>query len=92
MNRNEMGDALLAAWEVTRNKEYKQWLQAYANWQTYFQFLGEVKSSPVKTKGSCPQNHFWTTDFGNWNNDYACTANKWVGTYLHLIKAGFKGV
>jgi hypothetical protein len=92
MNRNEMGDALLAAWEVTRNKEYKEWLQAYANWQTYFQFLGEVKSSPVKTKGSCPQNHFWTTDFGNWNNDYALTANKWVGTYLHLIKAGFKGV
>jgi hypothetical protein len=91
MNRNEMGDALLAAWKITQKNQYKEWLEAYANWQTYFQFLGEVKNSPVSTKGSCPQNHFWTTDFGNWNNDYACTANKWVGTYLHLIKAGFNG-
>ncbi|OHB53021.1 MAG: hypothetical protein A2Y07_06375 [Planctomycetes bacterium GWF2_50_10] len=92
MNRNEMGDALLAAWQATHKKQYKEWAQAYANWQTYFQFLGEVENSPVRTKGSCPQNHFWTTDFGNWNNDYALTANKWVGTYLHLIKAGLKGI
>lgn len=91
MNRNEMADALLAAWQATRKDAYREWVEAYANWQTYFQFLGEVKNSPIMTKGSCPQNHFWTTDFGNWNNDYATTAQKWVGSYLSLMKSGLLG-
>ncbi|MBI4474098.1 MAG: hypothetical protein HY646_15620 [Acidobacteria bacterium] len=91
MNRNEIAEGMLQAWRVTKERRYRRWLEAFANWQTYFQFTGEVKNSPVSTKGSCPQNHFWTTEFGNWNNDYAATAHKWVGTYIRLMKAGITG-
>jgi hypothetical protein len=91
MNRNEMAEGMFQAWRVTKDRRYRRWLEAYVNWQTYFQFTREVPGSLVTTRGSCPQNHFWTTDFGNWNNDYALTAHKWVGTYLKLISAGIDG-
>jgi len=91
MNRNEIAEGLLQAWQVTGDDRYCRWLEAVANWQTWFQFTREVANSPVSTRGSCPQNHPWTTDWGNWNNDYAVTAHKWVGTYLRLIEAGLTG-
>ena len=72
MNRNEIADGMYHAWRITRHP----------------QFLNEVENSPVSTRGSCPQNHFWTTDFGNWNNDYALTAFKWTGTYWKLLDSG----
>ncbi len=91
MNRNEIADGMYHAWKITGNPRDLEHLRAFANWQTYFQFLNEVENSPVSTRGSCPQNHFWTTDFGNWNNDYALTAFKWTGTYWMLLDAGIDG-
>jgi len=38
MNRNEMPIALHRAWQATGNELYRDWLVAYLNWQTYFQF------------------------------------------------------
>jgi hypothetical protein len=91
MNRNEIAEGMFHAWRVTQDIRYRQHLEAFANWQTYFQFTKEVENSPVTTRGSCPQNHFWTTDFGNCNNDYAVTAHKWVGTYMLLLKNNITG-
>ncbi len=91
MNRNEIADGMYHAWRITRRERDLEHLRGFANWQTYFQFLNEVPGSPVSTRGSCPQNHFWTTDEGNWNNDYALTAFKWSGTYWTLLDAGITG-
>ena len=85
MNRNEIADGMLAAWKVTHEQRDLDMLRAFVNWQIGFQFTNEVDGSPVSTKGSCQQNHFWTTDFGNWNNDYALTAFKWTGSLISLL-------
>lgn len=91
MNRNEIAEGMLAGWQVTGDPRDKALLRSYANWQTYFQFTREISASPVTTKGSCQQNHFWTSDFGNWNNDYALTAFKWTGSFCNLLEAGIDG-
>lgn len=89
MNRNEIADGMFAAWKVSQLERHKQHLLAYLNWMLGFQFTSEDPDSPVTTCGSAPQNQFWTNDTGNWNNDYALTAFKWVGTYLRIIETGF---
>ena len=88
MNRNELGDALLRAYEVTRNETYRDFLVAFVNWHTYFQFTGEVKEEPVSTVGSCPQNHRWTTSKPNYNNDWGCTASKMASLVMKLLRRG----
>lgn len=88
MNRNELGDALLRAYEVTGNETYRNFLVAFVNWHTYFQFTGDVKEAPVSTVGSCPQNHRWTTSKPNYNNDWGCTASKMASLIMKLIQRG----
>ena len=88
MNRNELGDALLRAYEVTGNETYKDFLIAFVNWHTYFQFTGDVKEEPVSTVGSCPQNHPWTKSKPNYNNDWGCTASKMASLIMKLIERG----
>ena len=88
MNRNELGDALLRAYEVTGNEIYKEFLVAFVNWHTYFQFTREVKEEPVSTLGSCPQNHPWTTSKPNYNNDWGCTASKMASLIMKLLERG----
>lgn len=88
MNRNEMGDALLRAYEVTGNESYKEFLVAFVDWHTYFQFTGDVKEEPVSTVGSCPQNHKWTATKPNYNNDWGCTASKMASLIMKLIERG----
>ena len=88
MNRNELGDALLRAYEVTGNETYRDFLVAFVNWHTYFQFTGDVKEEPVSTVGSCPQNHRWTSSQPNYNNDWGCTASKMASLIMKLIQKG----
>ena len=86
MNRNEIGDALLRAYEVTGNATYKNFLVAYMHWHMYFQFTNEVPEEPVSTLGSCPQNHLWTRSHPCYNNDWGCTAAKNASLMMKLLE------
>ena len=88
MNRNEIGDALLRAFEVTGRDIYRDFLIAYINWHMYFQFTVEVPEEPVSTLGSCPQNHFWTRSFPCYNNDWGCTTSKNASLMMKLLDRG----
>ena len=88
MNRNEIGDALLRAYEVTGKEMYRSFLVAYMHWHMYFQFTNEVPEEPVSTLGSCPQNHFWTRSYPCFNNDWGCTAAKNASLMMKLIERG----
>lgn len=86
MNRNEIGDALLRAYEVTGNGTYKDFLIAYMHWHMYFQFTNEVPEEPVSTLGSCPQNLFWTRSYPCYNNDWGCTASKNASLMMKMLE------
>lgn len=86
MNRNEIGDALLRAYEVTQNNTYEAFLKAYMHWDMYFQFTRDVPEEPVSTLGSCPQNHFWTLSDPCYNNDWGCTASKNASLMMKLLE------
>lgn len=88
MNRNEIGDALLRAYEVTGKERYREFLIAYMHWHMYFQFTNEVPEEPVSTLGSCPQNHFWTRSYPCYNNDWGCTASKNASLMMKLLERG----
>jgi hypothetical protein len=88
MNRNEIAIALHRAWRSSGHDAYRDWLTAYLNWQTYFQFTREVPDSLVSCLGSCPQNHPWTDDRIHRNNDYGTTAMKSVGIFTEAVAAG----
>ena len=88
MNRNEIGDALLRAYQVTCDESYAEFLKAYINWAMYFQFTKEVPEEPVSTLGSCPQNHFWTWCDPCYNNDWGCTSSKIASLMMKLLDHG----
>jgi hypothetical protein len=88
MNRNEIGDGLLRAFEVTGDETYRDFLVAYMNWHMYFQFMNEVPEEPVSTLGSCPQNLLWTRSVPGYNNDFGCTASKNASLMMKLLERG----
>jgi hypothetical protein len=88
MNRNEIAQALARSYRALGDERIKDWLVAFMNWGMYFQFTQEVAGSPVSTLGGQPQNHPWTSDSGNWNNDWGATTMKMAGTCASLLEDG----
>jgi hypothetical protein len=89
MNRNEIGYALMRAWEVLKDPVYLDWLRAFIDWHTYYVFTTEVEFSPVTTLGSSPQNHRWTSNVQmGWDNDWGCSAAKMAYLILDCLDRG----
>jgi hypothetical protein len=90
MNRNEIGYALMRAYEVLGDQACLNWLRAFIDWHTYYVFTEEVALSPVTTYGSSPQNHRWTSSKPmGWDNDWGCTAAKMAYLMLDALRRGY---
>ena len=90
MNRNEIGFALMRAFEVLKDPAYLQWLRAFIHWHMHFVFTREVESSPVTTLGCSPQNHRWTSNqLACWDMDWGCTSAKMASLILECLDRGY---
>jgi len=93
MNRNEIGYALMRAYEVLKDPVYLKWLRAFIHWHLHFVFTREVEFSPVTTYGCAPQNHRWTSnDLACWDIDWGCTSAKMAALILDCLEQNYLNI